>query len=96
MYKAIIVDLDRTLLHTDKTISPCTAEVFGRCKKKGITLMVATARPYRTMRQFCEIIDFDAISVSNGARVICGDYRKEYGLCPASAERVLTALKTIA
>ena len=58
MYKAIIVDLDRTLLHTDKTISRYTAEVFGRCKEKGIKLMVATARPYRTMTQFCDIIDF--------------------------------------
>lgn len=93
MYKAIIVDLDRTLLHTDKTISRYTAEVFGRCKEKGIKLMVATARPYRTMTQFCEIIDFDAISVTNGARIICGDYRKEFGLCPESAARILTALK---
>lgn len=93
MYKAIIVDLDRTLLHTDKTISRYTAEVFGRCKEKGIKLMVATARPYRTMTQFCEVIDFDAISATNGARIICGDYRKEYGLCPESADRILTALK---
>ena len=92
--KAIVVDLDRTLLHTDKTISPYTAEVFKKCKQKGIALMVATARPYRTMTQFCEIIDFDAISATNCARIICGDYRKEYGLCPASAERVLTALKS--
>lgn len=91
--KAIVVDLDRTLLHTDKSISPYTAEVFKKCKQKGITLMVATARPYRTMTQFCDIIDFDAISVTNGARIICGGYRKEYGLCPESADRILTALK---
>ncbi len=93
MYKAIIVDLDRTLLHTDKTISPYTAEVFRRCKDKGIALMVATARPYRTMTQFCEIIDFDAISVSNGARVICGSYQNQSGICPESAELILNGLK---
>lgn len=92
--KAIVVDLDRTLLHTDKSISPYTAEVFKKCKQKGIALMVATARPYRTMEQFCEIIDFDAISATNGAKIICGDYRNECGLCPESAERVLTALKS--
>ena len=91
--KAIVVDLDRTLLHTDKTISPYTAEVFKKCKQKGILLMVATARPLRTMLQYCEIIDFDAISATNGARIICGDYRKEYGLCHESADRILTALK---
>ena len=92
--KAIVVDLDRTLLHTDKTISPYTAEVFKKCKQNGILLMVATARPYRTMTQFCEIIDFDAISATNGARIICGDYRKECGLYPESADRILTALKS--
>ena len=91
--KAIVVDLDRTLLHTDKTISPYTAEVFKKCKQKGILLMVATARPLRTMLQYCEIIDFDAISATNGARIVCGDYRKECGLCPESADRLLNALK---
>lgn len=92
-FKAIVVDLDRTLLHTDKTISPYTAEVFKKCKQKGILLMVATARPLRTMLQYCEIIDFDAISATNGARIVCGDYRKECGLCPESADRLLNALK---
>ena len=91
--KAIVVDLDRTLLHTDKTISPYTAEVFKKCKQKGILLMVATARPLRTMLQYCELIDFDAISATNGARIVCGDYRKECGLCPESADRLLNALK---
>lgn len=91
--KAIVVDLDRTLLHTDKTISPYTAEVFKKCKQKGILLMVATARPLRTMLQYCDIIDFDAISATNGARIVCGDYRKECGLCPESADRLLNALK---
>ncbi len=92
--KAIVVDLDRTLLHTDETISPYTAEVFKKCKQKEIALMVATARPFRTMQQFCEIIDFDAISATNGARIICGDHRKECGLCPESADRILNALKS--
>lgn len=55
--------------------------------------MVATARPLRTMLQYCEIIDFDAISATNGARIVCGDYRKECGLCPESADRLLNALK---
>ena len=91
--KAIVVDLDRTLLHTDKTISPYTAEVFKKCKQKAILLMVATARPLRTMLQYCEIIDFDAISATNGARIVCGDYRKECGLCTESADRLLNALK---
>ena len=40
--KAIIVDLDRTLLHTDKTISDYTLQVFKKCHEKGILIMAAT------------------------------------------------------
>ena len=89
----IVVDLDRTLLHTDKTVSSYTAEVLKKCKDRGIKIMVATARPLRTTVQYCEIIDFDAMVVSNGARVICGNQRADYGICPESAKRLLHALK---
>ncbi|MBR3808202.1 MAG: HAD-IIB family hydrolase [Lachnospiraceae bacterium] len=91
--KTIIVDLDRTLLHTDKTISSYTAKILKECKKNAIRTMVATARPLRAIKQYCELVDFDAMVVSNGARVICGNQRKEYGICQESADRLLKALK---
>ena len=91
--KAIVVDLDRTLLHTDKTLSPYTIAVLQECRRRGMKLMVATARPMRDVTQFCEKIAFDAMTVSNGARVICGMQRTEYGICPNSAERILRALQ---
>ena len=71
--KTIIVDLDRTLLHTDKTISAHTVKVLEKCKKSGINIMVATARPLRTTKPYCDMIDFDAMVVSNGARVVHGN-----------------------
>lgn len=89
----VIVDLDRTLLHTDKTLSAYTAKVLNDCKKCGIKIMVATARPFRATKQYCELIDFDAIVVSNGARVICGNRRTDYGIHLRSAERLLNELK---
>ena len=46
----IVVDLDRTLLHTDKTISPETIAVLQECKKHGMQIMVTTARPLRTAK----------------------------------------------
>jgi len=55
-------------------------------------LMVATARPLRDVTQFCEMIGFDAMTVSNGARIICGTQRTEFGICQTSAERVLGVL----
>lgn len=90
--KAIVVDLDRTLLHTDKALSAYTVEVLKKCKEKGISIIVATARPWRTTKQYCEIIDFDAMVFSNGARIICGNQQTDYGICQKSAECLLNAL----
>lgn len=90
--KAIVVDLDRTLLRSDKTISTYTLGVLAACKEKGVRLMVATARPLRTALHYCEMIGADAMVVSNGARVICGDHRMEYGICRRSAVDLLNAL----
>lgn len=91
--KAIVVDLDRTLLHTDKTLSTYSIEVLKTCKEKDIQIMVASARPWRTAKQYCEMIDADAMVVSNGARIICGNGQTEYGICQESAEHLLGYLK---
>ena len=90
--KTIVVDLDRTLLHTDKTLSAYTIEVFEECKKCGIKIMVATARPFRTAKQYADLINSDAMVVSNGARIIYKNRRMDYGICQQSAEHLLTAL----
>ena len=91
--KTIIVDLDRTLLHTDKTLSTYTVNVLNECKKCGIKIMVATARPFRTTKQYCDLIDFDAMVVSNGARIVFRNQRMDNGICLRSAEHLLNALK---
>ena len=91
--KAIIVDLDRTLLHTDKTLSAHTANVLTECKRCGIKIMVATARPLRTTKHYCDLIDFDAMVVSNGARIIYRNQQTDYCISQRSAERLLNALK---
>lgn len=90
--KTIVVDLDKTLLHADKTVSAYTVKVLKACKETGIQIMIATARPERTAEQYCEMIDADAIVVSNGARVICGNKQTEYGICEESAVHLLNAL----
>lgn len=90
--KAIIVDLDRTLLHTDKMLSSYTVKVLNECKKNGIKIMIATARPQRNTASYCEMLDFDAVSASNGARIICKDHYTEYGIAEESAKKLLSAL----
>lgn len=90
--KAIVVDLDRTLLHTDKTISPYTVDVLMKCHAKGIKIMVATARPLRTTMEYLQLFPFDAVTVSNGARVLCGEKKKEYGISLSDTSHILDVL----
>ncbi len=75
--KAIIFDLDRTLLHTDKTISEYTIGVLKRCRESGILIMAATARPERSVLTYHEQIYFDAMTVMNGAEVILPEIMKQ-------------------
>ena len=44
MKKLILTDLDHTLLKTDGTISERTLDVLKRCREKGCTFAIATAR----------------------------------------------------
>jgi len=68
--KAIIVDLDRTLLRNDKTISDYTLQVLQKCHQKGILIMAATARPERAITMYHRQVRFDAMTVMNGADVV--------------------------
>ena len=90
--KAIVVDLDRTLLHTDKTLSAYTVKILKACKRCGLKIIVATARPLRTAKQYDDLIEFDAMVVSNGARILSGNQRIDYGINAASAVHLLNTL----
>lgn len=89
MIKAVITDLDRTLLRTDKTISKYTYSVLDKCHSKGIILMAATARPERAILTYQAQIGFKAITTLNGARIILPDRIIENGIVPSSAEDIL-------
>ena len=95
-FQAIIVDFDRTLLHTDKTISDYTVKVLLDLQKSGVRLFAATARPKRTITEYCEIIPFDAVTTLNGARTISGENVFENPMNTHSAEEILRQLDSIA
>ena len=72
--KMIVTDLDGTLLRSDKTISGYTASVFDRCRKVGIKIVFATARPVRAVTKWLNInIKSDACIYHNGAVIRIGD-----------------------
>ncbi|MBQ1223230.1 MAG: HAD-IIB family hydrolase [Clostridia bacterium] len=92
--KAIITDLDRTLLRTDKSISEYTVGVLEQCRKKGILILAASARPIRDVAEFGKIVRFDAAIATNGAVVDLPGKRLEYGIDNNTAEKELERLLT--
>ena len=93
--KAIITDLDRTLLHTDKTLSAYTVAILQKCRDQDIAVMAATARPQRSMQDYDDLLHFQAITTMNGARIILPDRILENGIAHASAKQILSQISTI-
>jgi len=71
--RMVVTDLDRTLLHDDKTISEYSAGVFARCRAAGIKIVFATARPLRAASPYCSQIICDALICHNGSHVLAGN-----------------------
>ncbi|MDO4432207.1 MAG: Cof-type HAD-IIB family hydrolase [Aerococcaceae bacterium] len=73
MIKLIAIDLDGTLLKSDKTISQGNLEALRYANQKGIKVVICTGRPYFAMKQFIEEIGFtgpnDYIITFNGGQV---------------------------
>ena len=87
--KAIITDLDRTLLHTDKQVSEYTVDVLKQCRNSGILVMAASARPLRDILIYRDLIGFDAITATNGAVIALPDKKLEFGIPTEIGEAVL-------
>lgn len=90
--KAIITDLDRTLLRADKSISEYTANVLKKCKERGILILAASARPLRNIIPYNEFIKFDAITATNGAVVSLPHGILKFGISRESGEKILSGL----
>lgn len=65
--RAMVFDLDRTLLRNDRSISAYTKSVLDRCREKGIYSIIATARPPRAIGVYEEMIRPNASVTMNGA-----------------------------
>ena len=94
-YRAVIVDFDRTLLHTDKTISDHTVKVMRTWQEAGARLFAATARPQRAITEYCRLIFFDAVTTLNGARTVTPDAVLENPISAPEAEAILEQLDRI-
>ena len=67
--KLILLDLDETLLHSDKTISDYSAQIFEQCRQRGILVGFCTSRGKPNIIPFEKKINPD-ICICNGGAVI--------------------------
>ena len=71
MYKAIVSDLDGTLLNEEHKVSPFTKETIELLLKKGIKFYIATGRGYIGAKEIMDEIGFKIpLITSNGARIM--------------------------
>lgn len=95
--KMIGLDLDGTLLTSDKRLLPYTKQVLAEAIERGILVLMATGRPYTGIPE--EIRDFPGIRyalTSNGARILdtqTGKVLIEHLLPLESAKKALEILQ---
>lgn len=96
MMKLLAIDLDQTLLHTDKTVSAMTREIFHRLKTE-TDHQVLWRRPSRQRaKEYMEAIEADGSISLNGAKTIYHDQTlSEYGVEADKAEALIRELLTL-
>ena len=71
MYKAVVSDLDGTLLNEEHKVSPFTKETIELLLKKGIKFYIATGRGYVGAKEIMDEIGLKIpLITSNGARIV--------------------------
>ncbi|WP_274650347.1 HAD-IIB family hydrolase [Paenibacillus humicola] len=78
--KAIVLDLDGTLLDDRKRVSERSLSALLRIHRLGHRIIFATARPPRTVKTFlpAELLQIGAFVYYNGAQISCGHTRFEH------------------
>ncbi len=73
-YKAIVCDLDGTLLNNEHSFSEFTKSEIRRVTSLGIKVILASGRHYVDIKSVAEQLDLDScIIASNGTRAYSGD-----------------------
>lgn len=90
--QAIVLDLDGTLLDSDKTISLRNYRAVKRCFDSGIHIIVATARPPRAANRFVKDFPFaDYMIYYNGALASCKSKQSQRHISvPSEISRQIT------
>lgn len=94
--KLIAVDLDGTLLTSDKSVSDRTIAALFRCKEKGIRLCFVTARGEKSSERAAGLCAADAMVTNGGALIrVDGEIIGEITLLPETANEIIDFAKTL-
>lgn len=74
MFKLVVVDLDGTLLRSDKSISDFTLKVLKECRNRGLFIAIATARSEISAQGPIAKVQPDIIISSSGAKQLLGSF----------------------
>lgn len=80
--KLIALDLDKTLVHNDGTISDYSVKVLNRCRDKGIKIAIVTAKSEYSAKKYVDIMDWDIVITSGGAVARAGEIMIHKALIP--------------
>src|SRR6187549_4241335 len=75
--KLVAVDLDGTLLSSRKTITPKTHTAIKAAAAAGVKVVLATARPPRSVRTYYEALKLDTPTINYNGALIWDEYRRK-------------------
>jgi Cof subfamily protein (haloacid dehalogenase superfamily) len=73
MVKMLVLDLDGTLLDDAKNISSYNLSILDECKKRGIKIVIATARGERPAKRCADLVKPDFQILNGGALILRND-----------------------
>lgn len=76
---SVVLDLDGTLLNTQREVSPRNLHAVLDCHKHGIQIIIATARPSRSVRMLLPeaLLQLGCMIYYNGAYTVDSSYQTE-------------------
>ena len=98
--KLVATDLDGTLVRTDGTVSDYSRGVLAELDRRGVPVVIVTARPIRWMDDLWSMVGQHGLAVvSNGAAVVdlgngeTRTVRDVHGIDPAAGLRMIEAVR---
>lgn len=77
-YKLVAIDLDGTLLRTDKQITKRNAEAITAARDAGVKVVLCSARPPRTVREIYDKLNLDALEINYNGGLVHDPVRGEH------------------